>query len=303
MSEGNKMNSILDDCLFRYRKLTDDSSADKNINALEEDKLYFSTPENFNDPFDNLIYVNKEALKYVIQENWKHMDDYLNAEEKRNTFLAHFGRAIWHSDKRNKIQNEYFEMVDELIDVIKNNYRKYMKIICFSEDYKSELMWSHYTGDHKGFLMAYDKKNLENISGYDCYGNIESKKLRLSKVNYLNEQVDMTGYIHDYLLKILPSSLDTSLISDIPVSVLRNMATRKSCEWSYEREWRLIPRVIDIAKESNFNNIELSPKAIILGARCNENYERILRDIAYKKEIPCYKMKLNTGIRYGLDIE
>lgn len=38
---------ILENTLVRYRAATD-----KNIDALKNDRLYYSTPNNFNDPYD-----------------------------------------------------------------------------------------------------------------------------------------------------------------------------------------------------------------------------------------------------------
>lgn len=46
-----------DDYLFRYRV-----PSGNTIEAFNEDRLYFSTPENFNDPYDSLFYIDKESF-------------------------------------------------------------------------------------------------------------------------------------------------------------------------------------------------------------------------------------------------
>lgn len=43
--------------VYRYREVNDD-----NINAFLSDKLYFSTPRNFNAPYDRLIYYDNKKL-------------------------------------------------------------------------------------------------------------------------------------------------------------------------------------------------------------------------------------------------
>lgn len=48
---------MLDGCLFRYRSILDN-----NIDALEKGRLFFSTPSKFNDPYDTLIYANREEI-------------------------------------------------------------------------------------------------------------------------------------------------------------------------------------------------------------------------------------------------
>ena len=52
MYAGEVMKEKFENCLFRYRKLND-ADREKNIDALKNNRLYFSTPVNFNDPYDN----------------------------------------------------------------------------------------------------------------------------------------------------------------------------------------------------------------------------------------------------------
>lgn len=297
-----KMEKYLEDCLFRYRKLNNDAS--KNIEALKKNRLYFSTPVNFNDPYDNRIYVDKEKMEFAIRENWEHMDDYLNRLKEYDAILAHFGKMIWISDKKTEFQNNFLNMINYFIDKIRDNYRNYMKIICFSEEYDSELMWSHYAENHKGFLIAYKKEDIENSTIFSKDNENINKKIKLSKVQYTNKQIDMTKCIHDYLLKYwLPSNLDVSSIPEIPNRILRDMATTKSESWKYEKEWRLIPRIIDISQENPISYIEIKPKAIIAGTQCTNEDKKLLTNIAKEKKIPFYEMQISSGIQYNLEIK
>lgn len=102
MWEERKVEKYLENCLFRYRKLNNDSV--KNMEALKKNRLYFSTPTNFNDPYDNRIYVDKDKIEFVIRENWEHMDDFLNRLQESNPMVAHFGRSLWISDKKTEFQ-------------------------------------------------------------------------------------------------------------------------------------------------------------------------------------------------------
>ena len=65
MYAGEVMKEKFENCLFRYRKLND-ADREKNIDALKNNRLYFSTPVNFNDPYDNRMYVDKDKIEFVI---------------------------------------------------------------------------------------------------------------------------------------------------------------------------------------------------------------------------------------------
>lgn len=165
------------------------------------------------------------------------------------------------------------------------------------------LMWAHYANNHKGFLLTYLKDDVRLCKSYSITGEEISKKLALKSVDYVNKQVDMTEYIHDFMLKnVLPSNLDTSKIADIPVSKLREMAITKSTEWKYEKEWRLLPRIIKIDEESSFGYISIVPRAIIAGLECSEENQKILYAISRQKKIPYYKMKRKIGNEYEIEI-
>ena len=295
------METYFKNCLFRYRKFDDNA---RNIEALKQNRLYFSTPANFNDPYDNRMYVDKEKIEFVIRENWEHMEDFLNRLQKDNALMAHFGRMLWTSNKKVEFQNAFLDMVNGTVDKVRDNYRNYMKIICFSEEYDSELMWSHYAEDHKGFLIAYEKTDIENSVVFNKHNEKIDKKIKLLKVQYTNKQVNMTKSIHDFLLKhCFPSNMDVSAIPEIPNRILRDMATTKSESWEYEREWRLIPRIIDINEESPITYVEMKPKAIIAGTQCTNENKDILKNIAKSKKISFYEMKINDDIQYGLKIK
>ena len=62
--------------VFRYRSYNDNS-----INAFIDDRLYFSKPSYFNDPFDAVIYVNDDKLlASVFRDIDEGMVSYLNSK-------------------------------------------------------------------------------------------------------------------------------------------------------------------------------------------------------------------------------
>lgn len=294
-----------DNCLFRYRKLSDAEQAKKSVHAIEENRLYFSTPANFNDPYDSLLYVNDGELFRDIQHNWEiGMDSYLNRLEKENLMMADFAKAVWYGKNRQKNIDSFKEMLDQKVDKVKTNIRNHVKIICFTENCLSMLMWSHYASEHAGFVLVYNKDELLNAHCFDSKDNTIPRKLCLKPINYSATRINMTKNIHEYLLKYeLPSLMDVTKLPDIPPVKVREFILNKKREWDYEKEWRLMPRVINIQKEDPMCYIQLAPKAIIIGAKCTMNNERKLCEIAQRKEMPIFRVRITDSVEYGMVLE
>lgn len=123
-------------------------------------------------------------------------------------------------------------------------------------------MWSHYADEHKGFCIEYNKH---------IFDNLERDKSENSyiKVEYNNSLPELRP---DWV----SMSRDERIISIIG---------RKSEGWSSEQEIRLIFR-----GEGLKSIPRKSIVAIYMGAKIAEYNEIILRYIANKMKIPCFKM-------------
>lgn len=298
-------NIILNNCLFRYRKLNE-TDADRNMAAFKENKLYFSTPSNFNDPYDTLLYVDIKELVKTISNNWDiGMESYVKKLKGVNSLIGGYADMIYHvKTLRSQVTQEYFSNVQNFIDQLKTNVRNNAKIICFSTECLSMLMWVHYSDNHKGYVLAYDKREIEEAEGYGKNGIVVGKT-RLLAVNYSDKRINMTEEVHSYLLKHkLPSFENLDKIHEISQGVLKRFISEKSLDWSYEKEWRLVSRTISLSEESPLCYIKLKPKAIIIGAQCEENNCGELLEIAKNNEIPAYKALISDeDQQYSMKIE
>lgn len=105
--------------------------------VFEECKLWFSSPANFNDPFDCRIYPNipsdDELAKYLAThaENAS-PDDYNIIREG----IQKFGSGL----------------AKQAIDDVMNK----SGVKCFTPNNANILMWSHYTNSHKGICLEFD---------------------------------------------------------------------------------------------------------------------------------------------------
>ena len=281
--------------LVRFRSISSN-----NLDAFKDDRLYYSTPNNFNDPYDTLIYANYRRIIQDVSHNLEiGMDSYLDKLKDKDIpnakIFAGFGYAMWNGSKKEEFLNSFYQQIYEAIKMLKEALRKNVKIICFSEEYLSMLMWSHYADNHKGFAIIYDKNDIENAENHTNSGELIRKKSILRQVTYAQKQTDLTLEIEDYVRAYrMPNLGDVAPpIPNLSQDKLRRMITEKSPDWSYEKEWRIIPRHISLEHESNLGYMLIKPKGIILGSMCLKEDQRQIIDICDKKEIPVFKSELN----------
>ena len=138
--------------------------------------------------------------------------------------------------------------------------------ISFTDNWKSPLMWGHYTNNHTGV----------------CLG-IEIPEERVLKVDYHKERLDS-------LLNITPR--EAAFSEDFKKKVI----TTKFSDWSYEREWRYVK---DLEyKDSNIGLYyeDFSPdfelREIIAGARCPRSLHNIRKQVfANTETIKMFKVR------------
>lgn len=300
------MNTKLDNCLFRFRPLDKTEEEDNRIiTNLEKEREYFSTPIHFNDPFDTLLYVDKNRLLDKIkQELDKGLDDLTNGIDD---FVL---RKLmeFENDERNPNKNInrmlYYGNIIQSIPKVRAEFQKNIKEICFSSNIMSVLMWAHYANDHKGFCIAYDINKLKERQCFDYKGNSIEYKLRLKQVNYTNLRVDMTEYMYEYLPKYafdVPTDV-TKFMMEPPQKYLEELILTKADIWKYEEEWRLYSISETLLKPNIISYIQQKPKAIIVGTKTSLENIKKLKIIADKKKIDILKMEASDENIFKLNI-
>lgn len=286
------MSALLEkNTLTRYRSCTL-----QNIENLKRDCLYYSTPANFNDPYDTLLYADYFRILGDVAGNLNiGMENYLKHLKEKDKFLASFGIAMWYGDKKDDFLESFFQSIHNAARELKESLRNNVRIICFSEDYLSMLMWSHYADNHKGFAIIYDRDAIVNADNFTVDNTVIPKKPLLRPVNYVEQQIDLTEELEEYVRVYRMKSLGDVKPPQCYLSVekLRTTLLEKSQEWSYEREWRVIPRYISLEKPSRLSYMRVRPKAVILGSQCEKNNQEQILDICDKKRIPVYKAEIN----------
>lgn len=294
------------DCLYRYRAYDEGS-----LSALRQGRLYFSAPKNFNDPYDNLIFADANMIASEITSSIRNgMDGYLESKKELDSFEFKLMEFLWSKpEKVEEIIKERADMIYSALDTIKLNLKQYSRVICFSENYDSMLMWSHYADYHRGFLLVYDKKDIEEAKRYDDNDSEIQEKTRLRPVNYVDSQTDLTKELREYVRYNMFANMGN--MGDIEVKdaslspiALKRVITEKSIEWAYEKEWRLIPNIPRVEKKSSLNYIECKPLAVIIGNQCQNTKRDQLIDICKKIKVPAYGIYLSaSNPKFKLEID
>lgn len=197
------------DTLYKYRNFYLDIGRNKShFDNLLNGDFYFSSPRNFNDPFDCSIPVNyrefvdnPSAIKEYIKMGMIKYPEYFQHEG----FSDLVAKVLAANTLTNLefIDNHTFEMQEEL----KND------IGIFSATIKNDniLMWSHYANAHTGFCFGFDTQKLMTALTLESIGKVT--------------------YSENYPLV---SPLDEGL------NQLRQQLLYKALDWQYENEYRII---------------------------------------------------------------
>lgn len=159
-------------------------------------------------------------------------------------------------------------------------------------------MWAHYSNNHRGFCVAYDMKNPDNLPLSAC----------TFPVQYTNQRLDITSFMKAYA-QMVATEVDRQqaegkkviLINDLTIIYIAQfLCNIKHISWQYEKEFRCTMG----ATAKGMPYVEATPKAIYIGMNCMPNHEERLRNIGQALQIPVYKMVFEEcASMFTLDIQ
>ena len=198
--------------VYKYRTFSRN-----HLQAMYENKIWFSVSSEFNDPFDSSEYLisdrvsAKKIIKFMDvsdQDNLGHYSEMLQREGQ--PFLDYIYNQLQDGSLA-----KYLEEPLEI--VIANLRRSYIFSTC--KRFDNNVMWSHYGDYHKGFCVRYNVKKLQ-----EC-----DEALRdLRSVKYSNSIIDPLDFFIDARFKKLPfAAVDEAIF-------------RKSKDYELENEYRFV---------------------------------------------------------------
>ncbi len=277
----------LPNSLFKYREFDKDSYSIRN---LQNNSLWLSSADKFNDPYDSFFMLSEKVLE---SEVWG------KSKERIKKFIAGKQQSMLNSDDVDK-SNSLSDLMTracqkdknispEFVDALKkawagiwesfcvNKFRPKiqagMGVCSLSEINTSMVMWRYYGGNHSGFCIEYDLAATKTTAPQVIH--------MVYPVIYVDELPDMA----------------TLLVSGNPLTAAI-AALHKSVEWSYEKEWRFIFPFG--SSHSSFEIKAPTVKAIYLGRAIDDKNKKQLIEIANQKKIAIYEMHfLSHSYRLG----
>ena len=284
--------------LFRYRPVTM-----KSLEALRTNKLYFSSANYYDDPFDTFLFIDIERIK----------NEYLNRDEdKLASVLERVKPILSLTMTPDKVAEFTVEKVQETLSpewmskflsstlALRDQLKKDAWSVCFSENGFNEALWLKYADQHKGFALIYDLENVDNLlcGQYDKCANcgIRQYGTPLYPIYYSDKPYDATNFAMLIVLRMLEENVRLPLGQMLHFSLgtgiwemERTTLIKKKCH-EYDEEWRLIigcPMKPPIMREWR-------PSGIILGLRMDVAEENLVVSMAQEAGIKnIYKSFIN----------
>lgn len=267
--------------LCRFRTVNENT-----LQQLQENKLYFSSADYYDDPFDTYFYINYSQVRQAIC-SLKKIADENNPEYIADLLTRNgqelIGKEFWIEilGQLKQTSPNVSQKEQELLQ-IKKQIQKQLYSICFCDSYKNETLWLKYAGNHCGFVLIYDMCDPNVfLCGKEAYCDkcfMQSVKPNVYPVYYSDIKYDATRYaigVKAYSQlnpqnAPLQAQLAHLISSSLMWEIERISLIKKECH-KYDREWRMLWPIVGSERPT----IKMKPTSIALGLRMPE-YERRL---------------------------
>ena len=272
--------------LFRYRPVNT-----KSLEALRTNKLYFSSANYYDDPFDTFLHIDIDAIRNeylsafqtsesteaVVDGVKSILDGILSKEQTAQLTVENITHAI-----SNGLTESFLNSALAMRDEVKKDTWS----VCFSENGFNEVLWLKYADQHRGFVQIYDLENNENyLCGKQekCINcGIKKYGTPLYPIYYSNTPYDATNFAKLVMLR----KLEEMAGKPIPQQLYDGMGTglweqerttliKKECH-KYDEEWRMVTGCIMKPPVM----MEWIPSGIILGLRMDPAEENLVISMA-----------------------
>lgn len=221
---------------YKYRPLSAES-LDFTRRIIVENELYWSSPLNFNDPFDSF------PSHRVIGDNRKKKSEFRRVIKKFQPDMSRNDRRLLSRRATARTNTE----IEEDMMSRQNLMNQMTGVCCLTTKCDNILMWSHYADSHKGLCLRFRTQSR-------FYPKIFTSDL------YFELAFPVIYSINRPMINIVDPVRD-NLVDELFLT--------KADIWKYEEEWRLI-------NHTDGPGIYKYPPdrldGIILGANISGNY-------------------------------
>lgn len=297
----NILKSGLPKRVFKYR-----SCNTRNIDALARNVLYAVPGSYMNDPFDCLVYVDREFIVESIKYGFsrKLLDDIRKTKSLPESLIKYLPQnyaqeflegclklteeeIVEKEQENSKNLQTVIDNVNGFIDLCIRDLQDRSLITSFAGSPFDSSMWSRYAGENKGFVLEYAVEDTRfdfcrvcsNKQTGTCDGSIVAAYWY--PIVYQEERFDATTWV-DY--KIADAALFSSSMRrdgyQPDVLIFDKCCLVKGKKWELEDEWRLVCYPQFSLPESKPIAIHTPiPCAIYYGSKIAEEDFRLLHKI------------------------
>lgn len=247
------------DVLYMYRAHR--PSLAREIQTIRDNQIFFSTPDQFNDPFEVrpvILYRTNRSGPTADQIEAEHDRLFPNSSPLERTRRLHT-QLIRFGDPR--VVREYQE----------NNIRDFELLIrgtsiaCFSESNSDVQMWSYYATKHQGYCLGF---------------KFESWRFKDSDGVTVGIDAHKVHYERRYPFVDAGASLDDDQATD---RLFRSSLLTKARCWKFEKEWRFMRPGVGSGLQA-FPASAL--RELILGSEIPAGRKRSLIGLVRKRSMP-----------------
>ena len=151
-------------------------SLESALKIIENASLKYSTPLEFNDPFEMTnSLIDKKYNKDDLRTWLKEIPDLSNNKQK-------------------KILKDYYKKPEEITKAFNQSFdyfRSTTGICCFSKSPKKTLMWSHYANNHSGVCLGF---NISPFTDEDFFLLLVNYMDKIVPKNYFRDKESVLFY-------------------------------------------------------------------------------------------------------------
>lgn len=266
-------NKTIPNSLFKYTSM-------KHVKSiLLDDLMYLPRVYELNDPYEGELLYDSEKIKKTYR---KQNLEYLKSELLKNDSFRAMDSETLDLILETIIDARAPNSIEQLKEYIEDG----VSVLCFSKTNKINSLWAHYADNHRGICIEYNiqKSNIQFIKDY-CF-----------KIEYV-ELSDATNEIKNYFVD-----------NYVDLNLMIKPLLKKSKDWSYEEEWRII--LHDHFLSQNHNNYYsnkhymrfIKPEAVYMGFEISDNDKKLVKDICKIRDIDLFKAKKDSN-NYKFDFE
>ena len=252
--------------LYKFKDLSE-SKIGQVEDMLRNNRLWFSSPMDFNDPFDcRCVYDIRNSREEIVL--------------RKMEFLARKGMSL--SDALVQAEQDIPQCPNELEEWQKQQLEEHSRcaantgILCLTQICNNPIMWTHYANKHKGICIIFRIHDIHEDSHINFFANA-------LPVEYV-DRCPLINFIRDNRVEIVKKAFLT-----------------KATPYHYEAEWRIVRYDEGPGLKSMPKGIV---GGIILGAQIDSmTRQRVVHACTeYEGNIDIFRATLDPE-KYGLRIE